>query len=278
MGVAAFVMAERLEIPYPRIALAAVIPSIVFYLALFLTACRPPVAVESKPAPQTAATTENLRRRLHLLLPLVLLVTLFALGKPASFSAAGAAAACLMLGFLMPPSQRPTLTEWRDAINSGIRQAAEVAVPIAAIGIVITVAVQSGLALRFSVELVEMSAGQPALALLLVIRGCLVLGMGLPTVAAYVLGATLLVPILLDLGFSELPAHFFVFYYCVLSMVTPPVALASAAAAGLAGASFLSVALHALRFGLATSRARSLFPRRSPGFASVPLVSRRASC
>ncbi|HUF61839.1 MAG TPA: TRAP transporter fused permease subunit [Verrucomicrobiales bacterium] len=249
MGVAAFVMAERLEIPYPQIALAGLIPALAFYLTLFLTA-RNPASPSASAATTSRLPTESLRRRLYLLLPIAVLLALFAMGKPPALSAAAACGVCLLLGCLAPLASRTSLSVWRDALDSGIRRAAEVAVPIAAIGIVITVAVQSGLALRFSVELVEMSAGHSAAGLLLVMGGCLVLGMGLPTVAAYVLGATLLAPALLEIGIPELSAHFFIFYYCVLSMVTPPVALASATAAGLAAAPFLSVCIHALRLGV----------------------------
>ena len=125
---------------------------------------------------------------------------------------------------------------WARALAAGTRQAAEVAVPIAAIGIIIDICVQSNLTLEFSAELADLSGASLPGALVLVIFACIVMGMGLPTVAAYIIGASLFVPALIGLGVGSLPAHFFVMYYCVLSMVTPPVALASYTAAGLAGA------------------------------------------
>jgi TRAP-type uncharacterized transport system fused permease subunit len=105
-----------------------------------------------------------------------------------------------------------------------------------AIGIIIAVAIQSNLALKFSTQLIELSGGTLIGAMLMIILGCIVMGMGLPTVAAYIIGAILFVPALTKLGIDQLAAHFFVMYYCVLSMITPPVALASYAAAGLAKA------------------------------------------
>ena len=117
-----------------------------------------------------------------------------------------------------------------------MRQAAQVAIPIITIGVIIAVAIQSNLALKFSTQLISISGGTLIGAMVFIILGCLVMGMGLPTVAAYIIGAILFVPAITRLGIDPLAAHFFVMYYCVMSMITPPVALASYAAAGLAKA------------------------------------------
>ena len=127
------------------------------------------------------------------------------------------------------------------------KQAAQVAVPIVAIGIIIAVAIQSNLALKFSSQLIELSGGTLLGAMLLIIVGCIIMGMGLPTVAAYIIGAILFVPALTKLGIEPLAAHFFVMYYCVLSMITPPVALASYAAAGLAKADSMKTGWYAFK-------------------------------
>jgi TRAP-type uncharacterized transport system fused permease subunit len=121
-----------------------------------------------------------------------------------------------------------------EMIRDTGRQAAEIAVPIGAIGIIIAIAIQSNLALKFSAGLISVGGGTLAGSLLLIIAGCHIMGMGLPTVAAYIIGAVLYAPALQKLGVPQLTAHFFVMYYCVLSMVTPPVALAAYAAAGIA--------------------------------------------
>ena len=127
------------------------------------------------------------------------------------------------------------------------RQMAEIAIPIAAIGIIIAIAIQSNIALKFASGVISAGGGTILGSLLLVVIGCIIMGMGLPTVAAYIIGAILYVPALRELGVPILAAHFFVMYYCVLSMVTPPVALASYAAAGLAGASPMKTGLIAFR-------------------------------
>jgi len=116
-------------------------------------------------------------------------------------------------------------------------------VPIASIGIIISVSIQSNLALKFSTNLIHISGGSLIGAMVFIIIGCIIMGMGLPTVAAYIIGAILFVPALLNLGIPELAAHFFVMYYCVLSMITPPVALASYTAAGMANSNTMKTSL-----------------------------------
>ena len=248
MGVAAFIMAELLGMPYAQIALAGLIPAVAFYLALLLvvdlTARRDGVRAMSA---AEIADIPALLPRLHLIVPPLLLIGLLVSGYSASYSAVLASLSCLVVPFL----RRSTWIgrkEIVEALREAPRQAAEVAVPIAAIGIIIAVAVQSNLALKFAGSLLTLSEGSIYLSLLLAMVGCIIMGMGLPTVAAYIIGAVLFVPAIQDLGIEPLAAHFFIFYYCVLSMVTPPVALASFAAAAVGQASTVRTSLSA--FGL----------------------------
>lgn len=248
MGVAAFIMAELLGIPYSQIALAGFIPAVAFYLALLLV-----VDLSARREGVRALTDEEVSEtpvilpRLHLILPPLLLIGLLIGGYSASYSAVIASLACLIVPFL----RRNTWIggkEVIEALREAPKQVAEVAVPIAAIGIVIAVAVQSNLALKFAGSLLSLSEGSIYLSLMLAMVGCIVMGMGLPTVAAYIIGAVLFVPAIEKLGIAPLPAHFFIFYYCVLSMVTPPVALASFAAAAVGKASTVRTSISA--FGL----------------------------
>ena len=248
MGVAAFIMAELLGMPYSQIALAGLIPAIAFYLALImvvdLSARRDGVRALTS---EEVAETPAILPRLHLILPPIILITLLISGYSASYSAVVASLSCLVAPFL----RRSTWIggkEVIEALRDAPKQVAEVAVPIAAIGIVIAVAVQSNLALKFAGSLLSLSEGSIYLSLMLAMVGCIVMGMGLPTVAAYIIGAVLFVPAIEKLGIAPLPAHFFIFYYCVLSMVTPPVALASFAAAAVGQASTVKTSLSA--FGL----------------------------
>ncbi|WP_298500230.1 TRAP transporter fused permease subunit [uncultured Maritimibacter sp.] len=248
MGVAAFIMAELLGMPYAQIALAGLIPAVAFYLALLLVVDL--MARRDGIRPLTAeevAETDSILPRLHLIVPPLILIGLLISGYSAAYSAVIASAACLVVPF----ARRQTWITWtnvKEALVDAPRQAAEVAVPIASIGIVIAVAVQSNLALKFAGSLLSLSEGSIYASLMLAMVGCIVMGMGLPTVAAYIIGAVLFVPAIEDLGISSLAAHFFIFYYCVLSMVTPPVALASFAAAGVGKTSAVKTSISA--FGL----------------------------
>ena len=234
MGVAAFVMAELLGVPYSKIALAGVIPAIAYYVALYILVDLNARKTGTGTLPaQTVEEVEPLLPRLHLLLPPIVLITCMIFDYSAQTAAMYAILSCFPVAFIRRK-------DWFgpgklvEMIRDTGKQAAEIAVPIGAIGIIIAIAIQSNLALKFSAGLISASGGTLAGSLLLIIAGCIIMGMGLPTVAAYIIGAVLYAPALQKLGVPQLAAHFFVMYYCVLSMVTPPVALAAYAAAGLA--------------------------------------------
>jgi TRAP transporter 4TM/12TM fusion protein len=245
MGVAAFVMAELLNVDYSRIALAGLIPALAFYLSLFLIAdlsCRRD-GTERVPEEELAEIPAILPR-VHLLLPPAVLVAALVYGYSAQYAAVIATGACLAAAFLRPATFM-SIDSILNAVRDATRQVAEIAVPIAAIGIIIAVSVQSNLALKFASSMIGVSGGTAVGSLILVILGCIIMGMGLPTVAAYIIGAVLYVPALKAFGISALSAHFFIFYYCVLSMVTPPVALAAYAAAGVSGGSVMRTSMAA---------------------------------
>ncbi len=234
MGIAAFVMAELLVIPYADVALAGLFPALAFYFALFASADL--YARKHKVGTLTDKDFLGIPPvgpRLALLAPPLVLVGGLIMGYSAQIAVMYATLSCL----IVPLFRRSTRYSWRDlpkmVLDTG-RQAAVIAVPIAAIGIVISVAIQSNLALKFASGLISVGGGSYVVSLILVVFGCIIMGMGLPTVAAYIIGAILYVPALETLGVEPVQAHFFVMYFCVLSMVTPPVSLASFAAAGVA--------------------------------------------
>jgi len=173
--------------------------------------------------------------RVHLFLAPIILIAMLVIGYSATMAAMVASVVALATGFLSAAT-RMSLKAAIDMIEELAGQAAQVAIPIITIGVIIAVAIQSNLALKFSTQLIAISGGTMIGAMIFIILGCLVMGMGLPTVAAYIIGAILFVPAITKLGIDTLAAHFFVMYYCVMSMITPPVALASYAAAGLAKA------------------------------------------
>lgn len=234
MGIAAFVMAELLVIPYVQVALAGIFPALAFYFALFASA-----DLHARKHGVGTLTEDDLKGiapvlpRLHMLVPVIVLVAGLMMGYSAQIAVTLATVTCLLIPLTRAETRYPLSSLPAMILDTG-KQAATIAVPIAAIGIVIAVAIQSNLALKFASGLISVGGGSYAISLILVVLGCIVMGMGLPTVAAYIIGAILYVPALETLGVEPLQAHFFVMYFCILSMVTPPVSLASFAAAGVA--------------------------------------------
>lgn len=250
MGVAAFVMADILRMPYSQIALAATLPAIAYFGSLYvlvhLNALRS--GIGSLPIADIDAIAPVLRR-IALLLPPAALIGAFASGYDASMAAVVGMVVAWACSYL--PGGRPlTPSRFLEMTDDCARQASAVAIPIAAIGIIIAVAVQSNLAIKFSTQMLSLSGGTLIGSLAFVALGIVVLGMGLPTVAAYVIGAILFVPALQKLGVDVLASHFFVLFFAVLSMVTPPVALASYTAAGIAKANANKTGLYAFLLGL----------------------------
>jgi TRAP transporter 4TM/12TM fusion protein len=250
MGIAAFVMAELLQVPYARIALAGVIPAVAYYFAIFMI-----VDLRARHSGMGSISREELEGiapvlpRIHLFIPPITLIVMLVIGYSATFAAIASTVVAMLAGFLRKET-RPTWKTLREMVDDTAKQSAQVAVPIIAIGIIIAVAIQSNLALKFSTQLLEISGGTLLGSMLFIILGCIIMGMGLPTVAAYIIGAVLFVPALRKLGIAELPAHFFVMFYCVLSMITPPVALASYTAAGIAEANSWKTGWIAFRLSL----------------------------
>jgi len=232
MGAGAFILATWTNIPYLDVAIAAVIPAILYYAALL-------AAIHFRAArmgiePTAGEETEPVMDRLHLLLPLAIIVVLLGMGRSPMRAAFWGVASALIMA-LVRPSTRPSLPELGEIMERAGRGAVQVAAACAAAGIVVGVASLTGIGLRMSELIITMSGGHLLPALVLTALGSIVLGMGLPTTAAYVVLAALGAPALVQLGVSQLQAHLFIFYFGCISNVTPPVSLAAFAAAGIAG-------------------------------------------
>ncbi|MCM2293904.1 TRAP transporter fused permease subunit [Allorhizobium sp. BGMRC 0089] len=249
MGIAAFVMADLMGIPYTRIALAGIIPALAFYGALFLIVdLRARKTGAGSVSIDTRKLIAPIMPRIHLLIgPVLLLVMLFA-GYSAPFAAFYASVAALLAPLLRAATRYSFSSLFEIAVDVP-RQMALLSVPLCAIGIIMASATQSNLALKFVSGLAVLGGGNLYLSLILIVIGCLIMGMGLPTVAAYIIGSVMFVPALVNMGIDRLAANFFVMFFCVLSMVTPPVALASFAAAGVAQANTMKTAMLATGMG-----------------------------
>ena len=255
MGVAAFLIAEFLQISYGEVALAALIPSILFFAALFiqvdLEAARHAITrVAEADIPRGGIV---MRAGWYIPIPFAILVTcIFWLNVPLDLAALYATAAILVSGFAFGyRGQRLSLRDpWRILTTTGLGVLDILMIaPLA--GIVIGVLNVSGLSFTLALSLVALAAGSVAGLLLLTGGVSIVLGMGMPTVGVYILLATLVAPALIQVGIDPLAAHMFIFYYGMLSMITPPVAIGAFAAASIAGSPPMRTGFAAMRFGWA---------------------------
>lgn len=240
MGVGAFIMAELLGVSYGKIAISAVIPAVAYFGSVFILVdliARKNTFLH----PERIANNEELKfkvdpilPRLYLLLPAILLVIMVLTGQSLRRSAMVSTVAILVLNLL--PAHRIGIKGLANAFVDGIRQSANIALPTAACGIIIAAVVQSGLANKFSNVVATVGGSHLFIALLITMLGCMLLGMALPTVAAYLIAVVLFVPVLIKLQIPVMVAHMFCFYFGVMAQITPPVCLASFTAAGIAGA------------------------------------------
>jgi TRAP transporter 4TM/12TM fusion protein len=240
MGAGAFILATWTNIPYRTVAVAAVIPAALYYVALL-------AAIHFRAGKMGLASSGSGRGgpvlpRLHLLLPLVAIVFLLAQGR-SPMRAAFWGVVTAVVTSLVRPNTRLGREEIRGVLTRTGSGAVQVAAACAAAGVVVGVASLTGIGLRMSEFVITVSQGQLLPAMLLTAGGSIVLGMGLPTTAAYVVLAALGAPALTELGVPLLAAHLFIFYFGCISNVTPPVSLAAYAAAGIAGSPPIKTAI-----------------------------------
>ena len=253
MGAAAFLMAENLQMRYAEIALAALVPALLFYVSVFVqvdleSARRRIGGLDPSVLPRAGAV---LRQGWFFLVPFAaLFYFMFGRDMQAEESVLLGVAAMLPFAFVIGyGGRRLTPGGLLRAVADTGKDAMEILVICAVAGVVIGLLNITGLALGLSLTLVALGKGSVALLLLAVAVMCIILGMGLPTTGVYLLVAVLAAPPLVQLGVAPLAAHMFVFFYGCLSMITPPVAMAAFAAAHIAQASPMRVGLEACRLG-----------------------------
>lgn len=250
MGAGAFIMATWTSIPYGRVAVAAAVPAVLYYLALFLEIHFRAGRIGLAPSRAGGSETLPVLPRLHLLLPLGVIVVWLALGRSPMRAAFWGVAAAVAVSFVRTAT-RPDASAARRALERAARGTVQVAAACAAAGVVVGVASLTGIGLRMSEVIVAVSGGHLPVALALTAAGSIVLGMGLPTTAAYVVLAALGAPALVELGVPLLASHLFIFYFGCISNVTPPVCLAAFAAAGLTGSPPMRTGLTAMSLAAA---------------------------
>lgn len=249
MGAGAFLMASFLGVPFVDIMIAAITPAIIYYAAVFLMIRLEALKRGLKGlSPEELPKKTEVLKRAYLFLPIIVLVYFLLAGyTPMRAAAIGALVAWLVS--LPQPSKRMGPKRICDAIYGNMKNITLVCVACATAGIVLGSVALTGVGVKLVGLVLAFSGGIPLIALALVMVVSLVLGMGLPTTGAYILAAALGVPILTKLGFPALSAHMFVFYYAIISNITPPVALAAYAASSIAGSDPNRTGFTACRLG-----------------------------
>ena len=252
MGASAFLMAEFLQIPYAEVVLAALLPGLLYYFALFIQADLEAAklgatGVDDDEIPSSRGVLSGL----YFIIPFaVLIVALFNFNQTPQMSALLAAAVLVVMALTFGyKGERPSPAQLLGAIKSAGMVSLDIIMVCVAAGIVIGVLGISGLGFNLTLTLVQIGEGSLILLLLLSAGVCIILGMGLPTVGVYVLLAALVAPALVKVGVTPIAAHLYVMYFGMMSMITPPVAIAAFAAAGIAGSDPMKTGWSSVRFG-----------------------------
>ncbi len=251
MGAAAFIMAEYTGIPYNEIILIGIIPAILYFSGVFMG-----THFEARRQGILGVTRDQLPavggllKKLDLLLPLVVIIGMLLSGfSPQNSALYGIATAFLVS--LTRRSTRMSLTEMGKLLENGARAALPVIAAVASAGIIAGIVTKTGLGGKLAGGILDLALGNFFLVLLLTMIACIILGMGLPTTANYVVTATVAAPILVQFDVPLIAAHFFVFYFGIVADITPPVCLAAYAGAGIAGANPMKTGVTAVKLAIA---------------------------
>jgi TRAP transporter 4TM/12TM fusion protein len=254
MGAAAFLLAQNLQVSYGQVIIWALIPAILYYAACFCAvhfeAKR--LGIHGVPRSELPQFRVVMAERGHLFLPIIIILVVMYSGYSAPLAALAGTAACFPVAALRKSTRGCcTLENVIEAFYDGARNALGVALACACAGIVIGVVTQTNLGIVFTQYVTHISQNTLLLALILTMVAAIVLGMGMPTTPAYIILTALLIPAIIKLGVDEPAAHMFAFYFAVLSAITPPVALAVFAAAGIAKADLWKSGIAAVKIGAA---------------------------
>lgn len=252
MGAAAFLMAEFVGVPYMDVVKAAVVPAVLYFIGVFLG-----VHFEAKknnlegtPRSMLPAWTKIMKDEGHLAIPLVAIIGLLSSG----YTPMKAALAGIFISIataMLRANTRMTMWDIVDGLIKGARGALGVIIACASAGMIIGIVTKTGVGLKLASALVTVASGNFMLLLFCTMLTSLLLGMGVPTTANYVITSTIAAPALIQLGVPILAAHMFVFYFGIIADITPPVALAAYAGSAISGGDPLKTGINASKLGIA---------------------------
>jgi len=253
MGAAAFIMAEMLGVKYGVIVISATIPALLYYLGILIQVQLRAdknnlVGIPKEDLPKVK---DVMKTRGHLIIPIIfLLYMLLFSGKTVIFSAFLTIILTVLVSMLKPET-RMSVQDILEAFEEGTRSVVSVAVACAVVGIIIGVVSLTGFGLNMANAIIQIGNANLLATLVLTMVTCMILGMGLPSIPAYLITATIAAPALIQLGVPDIAAHMFVFYFAMFANITPPVALASFAAAGISGGDPMKTGLQSVKLSLA---------------------------
>ena len=252
MGAAAFIIAEFLAIPYLKVCVAAMVPATLYFFSILVM-----VHFEARkfnlgalPKQDLPDLKQEIKRGGHLLIAILVIIVILILGYTPMFAAFVAILSVFVLSFLRSDTRMSPI-DILSALEDGAIKSIPVSVACACAGIIIGCVFVSGIGLKFTNLIIEIAAGRLWVALALTMIASLILGMGLTTTAVYITVAALVVPSLVGMKVEPIAAHLFAFYYGIVSAITPPVALAAFAGAGIAGANPMKTGFSSFRLGFA---------------------------
>lgn len=256
MGAAAFIMTEFTELPYVTIALGAAIPALLYFTGIFIM-----VHLEAKknglegiPKAKLPKVKKLLKEKWFLGLPIIVIVWLLVEGYTPMRAALGGIGSSLIIGFIngyLDENQTFGLKEVIKGLEEGARSALPVVMACASAGIIVGVVTLTGLGIKLSHGIVLLSGGNIYLTMFLTMIASIILGMGMPTTANYIVQATIAAPALINVGVPVLAAHLFVFYFGIVADITPPVALAAFAGSGIANSNPFKTGVEASKLAFA---------------------------
>ena len=252
MGAAAFIMAEFLEAPYSYVILAAIIPAFLYFVTIYFMVHveAEKHGIEKIDKSMLPNVIDVLKSGWHMLLSLVVLIALLIYGYTAMKAGFWAIISVIFLSFFKN-NTRMSVIDLLGAFESGIKSTVPVTIACACAGIIIGSVFVSGLGLKFTQSVIDLSGGMLFPLLCLTAISAIILGMGMTTTAVYITVAALIVPSLIQAGVTPIAAHMFAFYFGVVSTITPPVALASFAGAAIAKSPPMSTAVESSKVGIA---------------------------
>lgn len=253
MAATAFIIAEFLEIPYPKVALAALVPALLYYVAVFTQVHLQAVRGNFKGLRrEELPSLKKLMKEgwIYFIPAIVLLYCLFGLYMMASSAALYAVAATILVSFLKKKTRDRVIKDPLSILTETGRGLLEVGIICAIAGIVIGAISLTGLGLSLSTSFVTISGGNIFILLVMAAIGAIILGMGMPVTATYLMLVVLIAPALIELGIEPLAAHLFIMYFGIMSFLTPPVAIAAYVAAGIAGSEPMKTGFAGIRLGI----------------------------